>query len=171
MTANDPDGGVVMADQTDIFMFEAPETGYTPSIKLRYGPDGCDEFHGDLGASLRFFSRSHNSRWYAANQYAFFIPDQDGSVTTTMRFWRNPGGSRNLEHDGAHPLPEPRLTEAPKDKRLRSGFISEYLRPLRWQLAPMPLKAVPVLGDYGTVDNPSRSRHPFDSRHARTKAE
>ena len=109
VSANSPDGGVIMADPGDIFMFEAPESGYTQSIKYRYGPDGTDQGAGDPGASLRFFSRTHNGRWHVASQYAFFSPDQNGTVLTEMRLWFNPSGSRNLEHDGGHPLPEPVL--------------------------------------------------------------
>ncbi|MEI7953575.1 MAG: hypothetical protein WCJ66_00270 [Verrucomicrobiota bacterium] len=109
VSANSPDGGIVMAEPSDIFMFEAPKSGYTQSIKYRYGPDGTDQGAGDPGASLRFFSRTHNGRWYVASQYAFFSPDQNGTVLTEMRIWLNPNGSRNLEHDGGHPLPQPSL--------------------------------------------------------------
>ena len=109
VSAIEPDGGVVMADSSDIFMFEAPESGYTHSIKFRYGPVGSDQGAGDPGALLRFFARTHHGRRHAASQYAFFSPDRDGTVETTTRYWLNPSGSRNLEHDGAHPLPQPNL--------------------------------------------------------------
>ena len=111
VTALEPDGGVVMAEPSDIFMFEAPETGYTHSIKFRYGPDGTDESIADPGASLRFFVRSNGGRWHAAREYAFFSPNRDGVVATKRWFWLNPSGSRNLEHDGGHPLPQPDLPE------------------------------------------------------------
>jgi len=104
VSAIEPDGGVVMAAPSDFFMFEAPVAGYTHSIKMRYGPDGADQGAGDPGASLRFFARTHSGRWHTACEYAFFAPDQSGTVLTQMRFWRNPSGSRNLEHDGGHPL-------------------------------------------------------------------
>ena len=109
VSAIEPDGGVVIANSSDIFMFEAPESGYTHSIKLRYGPVGADQGAGDSGASLRFFSRTHHGRWHAASEYAFYSPDHNGAVLTEKRYWLNPSGSRNLEHDGAHPLPQPSL--------------------------------------------------------------
>ena len=107
--ANDPDGGVVIADPSDIFMFTAPDSGYKQFIKFRYGPVGSDQGVGDKGAPLRFFVRSHSGMWHGASEYSFFSPDRIGNVVTAMRFWRNPSGSRNLEHDAAHPLPEPIL--------------------------------------------------------------
>ena len=109
VSAIEPDGGVLMADPADIFMFEAPESGYAHSLKFRYGPVGADQGAGDPGAPLRFFTRAHQGRWHAASEYAFFAPDRNATVLTAMRFWRNPSGSRNLEHDAAHPLREPSL--------------------------------------------------------------
>ena len=109
VTAIEPDGGVVKADPSDIFMFNAPESGYAHSIKFRYGPDGTDQGLGDPGAPIRFFARSRGGRWHTASEYSFFSPDQEGSITSKMRYWRNPSGSRNLEHDGANPLPQPSL--------------------------------------------------------------
>ena len=111
VSAIEPDGGVIKADSSDIFMFMAPESGYTQSIRFRYGLAGSDQGAGDPGASLRFFARTHQGRRHFASEYAFFSPDRDGSVETTMRLWLNPSGSRNLEHDGGHPLPEPSLRE------------------------------------------------------------
>ena len=111
VAALEPDDGVVMADPSDVFMFEAPESGYTHSLKFRYGPVGTDPVAGDPGAPLRFFLRSHNGRWHGASEYAFFAPDSNGTVLTQMRYWRNPSGSRNLEHDGAHPLRASSLTQ------------------------------------------------------------
>jgi len=109
VSAIEPDGGVIIANTSDIFMFQAPEVGYTHSIKFRYGPIGADQGAGDPGASLRFFSRTHHGRRHAASEYAFFSPDHHGVVLTEKRYWLNPSGSRNLEHDGAHPLPQPSL--------------------------------------------------------------
>jgi len=109
VSALEADGGVVMADSSDIFMFQAPEGGYTHSIKFRYGLEGADESQDDPGASLRFYVQSNQGRWHAAREYAFFSPNRKGIVETKMRFWLNPSGSRNLEHDGGHPLPEPIL--------------------------------------------------------------
>ena len=111
VTALEADGGVVKADPLDIFMFHAPEFGYTHSIKFRYGVKGADESQDDPGAALRFFVRSNGGRWYAAREYDFYSPNSAGVVETKMRFWLNPNGSRNLEHDGGHPLPRPILAE------------------------------------------------------------
>ncbi|MEI7911088.1 MAG: carboxypeptidase-like regulatory domain-containing protein [Verrucomicrobiota bacterium] len=111
VSALEPDGGFVMAEASDIFMFEAPAAGYSHSIRFKYGPVGADQGAGDPGASLRFFARTHNGRWHTACEYAFFAPDQNGTVLTQVRSWRNPNGSRNLEHDGAHPLPPPHLSQ------------------------------------------------------------
>ena len=109
VTAIDPDGGVIKADPIDIFMFSAPESGYSDSIKFRYGPDGSDQGLGDPGAPVRFFVRSHGGRWHTAAEYFFFSPERNGVTSSKMRYWLNPSGSHNLEHDAAHPLPEPRL--------------------------------------------------------------
>ena len=103
ISALEPDGGVMLADPSDIFMFEAPESGYTQTIKMRYGLEGTDEMQSEPGAPLRFFVRSNSGRWHCASDYSFFSPNTDGVVATKMRYWRNPNGSRNLEHDGAHP--------------------------------------------------------------------
>ena len=111
VTALEPDGGIVTADPSDIFLFEAPEAGYTHSIRFRYGPNGADQGAGDQGAPIRFFVRSRSGRSHGASEYAFFAPDQNGTVLTQVRSWRNPNGSRNLEHDGAHPLPPPHLSQ------------------------------------------------------------
>ncbi|MEI7911090.1 MAG: carboxypeptidase-like regulatory domain-containing protein [Verrucomicrobiota bacterium] len=104
VTALEPDGGVVQASSSDIFMFEAPEAGYARSIRLRYGPDGANQDLGDPGASFRFFVRSHSGRWHSATEFAFFAPKEDGTIQSRLRIWRNPSGSRNLEHDGGNPL-------------------------------------------------------------------
>ncbi len=109
VAAIDPNGGVVKADPTDIFMFNAPESGYSDSIKFRYGPDGSDQGIGDPGIPIRFFVRSHGGRWHTAGEYLFFSPERNGMTSSKMRYWLNPSGSRNLEHDAAHPLPEPIL--------------------------------------------------------------
>jgi len=109
VTSIEPDGGVVKADPADIFMFNAPEFGYSQSIKFSYGPHGTDQGLGDPGTPIRFFVRSHGGRWHTASDYSFFSPKQDGRVRSKMRYWLNPSGSRNLEHDGAHPLPQPSL--------------------------------------------------------------
>jgi len=109
--ALEPDGGVVMANPSDVFMFEAPASGYAHSIKFSYGHDGADLARGDPGAPLRFFVRSHQGRWHEAEDYAFFAPNHYGKVLTQMRYWLNPSGSRNLEHDSAHPLPAPGLQD------------------------------------------------------------
>ena len=109
ITAIEPSGGVVKADPSDIFMFMAPESGYSDSIKFRYGPDGSDQGMGDLGIPIRFFVRSHGGRWHTAAEYLFFSPEQSVRIRSKMRYWLNPSGSRNLEHDAAHPLPEPIL--------------------------------------------------------------
>ena len=105
------DGGVIKAEPSDVFMFEAPEFGYTRSITFRYGPEGANEMTDDSGVPIRFFVRSKGGRWYSAGDYAFFAPNKDGIVTTHMRYWLNPNGSRNLEHDAAHPLPRPSLKQ------------------------------------------------------------
>ena len=109
VTAIEPDGGVVKTAPSDIFMFSAPESGYAHSIKFRYGPDGTDQGLGDPGTPILFFVRSHGGRWHTASEYFFFSPNHDGRVRSKMRYWLNPSGSRNLEHDAAHPLPEPSL--------------------------------------------------------------
>ena len=110
VSALEADGGVVMADSSDILMFRAPEAGYTHSIKLRYGLEGADESQDDPGASLRFYVQSNKGHWHSACEFSFFSPNRKGIVETKMRFWLNPSGSRNLEHDGGHPLPEPILS-------------------------------------------------------------
>jgi len=97
------DGGVVKADASDVFLFEAPATGYTKSIKFRYGPEGADEMRDGPGAPVRFCVRSDGGRSYGAGETAFFTPHDDGVVFTSWRSWRNPNGSRNLEHDAANP--------------------------------------------------------------------
>jgi len=109
ISALEANGGVVMAKPSDIFMFEAPESGYTHSLKFRYRQEGADESLNDSGAAIRFFVRSNNGHWYSAREYDFYSPNEDGIVSTKMSFWLNPSGSRNLEHDGAHPLPQPSL--------------------------------------------------------------
>jgi len=111
VSALEADGGVVMADSSDIFMFQAPEVGYTHAIKLRYGLKGTDKSQNDPGAALRFFVRSNHGRWYAAREYDFFSPNRKGIVETKMRFWLNPNGSRNLEHDGGRPLRATNLSQ------------------------------------------------------------
>ena len=111
VSALEPDAGVIKANSSDIFMFVAPPSGYTHSIKFLYGPVGADQGAGEPGSPVRFFVRSHHGRWYGAAEYAFFSPDQDGRVRSRMGYWINPNGSRNLEHDAAHPLPEPLLNE------------------------------------------------------------
>jgi len=104
VSALEAEGGVIIAGPSDIFMFKAPETGYAHSIKFRYGLEGADESQDDPGASLRFYVRSHSSRWHSACEFSFFSPNRKGIVETKMRFWLNPNGSRNLEHDGGRPL-------------------------------------------------------------------
>jgi len=111
IAALEPDGGVVKADPSDVFMFTAPESGYTHSIKFRYGPEGTDEMEGEDGKPVRFYLKCKNGRWHSAEDYAFFAPNEDGVVMARVRSWLNPSGSRNLEHDAAHPLPRPRLDE------------------------------------------------------------
>ena len=103
------DDGVIKADSSDIFMFQAPESGYTHSITFRYGPEGTDSVKGEPGAPVRFYIRSKRGRWYSAEDCAFFSPEADGTVNPKIRTWTNPNGSRNLEHDAAHPLPRPSL--------------------------------------------------------------
>ena len=105
------DDGVVKADPTDIFMFEAPESGYTHSIKFRYGTQGTDSVKGEAGAPARFFVRNKRGHWFTAEDCAFFSPNMDGTMIPKIRSWTNPNGSRNLEHDAAHPLPEPILKD------------------------------------------------------------
>ncbi len=109
VSALEADGGVIMADSSDIFMFQAPEGGYTHSIKFRYGTKGTDASQDDPGSSLRFYVQSNQGRWHSACEFSMFSPNRKGIVETKMRFWLNPSGSRNLEHDGGHPLPEPSL--------------------------------------------------------------
>ena len=110
VSALEADGGIIRADPSDIFMFEAPESGYKQSIKFRYGLEKTDISLNDPGAALRFYVRSNHGRWHAAREYDFYSPNKDGIVSTKMSFWLNPSGSRNLEHDGGHPLPEPILS-------------------------------------------------------------
>jgi len=105
------DDGVVKADPSDLFMFQAPASGYTHSIKFKYGMKGTDAIKGEEGAPVRFYVRSKGGRWYSAEECAFFAPKGDGTIIPKIRSWTNPNGSRNLEHDAAHPLPEPLLTE------------------------------------------------------------
>ena len=88
-------------------MFEAPETGYTRSIKFRYEAEGHCAIMGEEGAPVRFFVRRKGGQWYSARECAFSAPTEDGKVRTKMLLWTNPNGSRNLEHDAANPLPEP----------------------------------------------------------------
>ena len=111
VSALEADGGVIKAESTDIFMFQAPESGYTKSISFRYGPDGTDAIKGEDGAPVRFYVRSKGGRWYSARECAFFSPNENDKVRTKMLLWTNPNGSRNLEHDAAHPLDEPRLSQ------------------------------------------------------------
>ena len=109
VTATEADGGVIKADPSDVFMFQAPETGYAHSITFKYKQEADSEMSDDAGTPVRFYVRSRNGRWYSARECAFFLPTQDGRVRTKMLLWTNPNGSRNLEHDAAHPLPEPSL--------------------------------------------------------------
>ena len=105
------DDGVIKADPSDLFMFLAPASGYTHSIKFSYGMKGTDAIMGEDGAPVRFYVRSKGGRWYSAEECAFFAPNGDGTIIPKIRSWTNPNGSRNLEHDAAHPLPEPLLNE------------------------------------------------------------
>lgn len=103
------DGGIIETDPADVFMFKAPESGYMHSIKFRYGREGTDADQDDPGVQFRFFVRSNGGSRHAACEFTFFAPNMNGVVETKMRSWTNPNGSRNLEHDAAHPLPEPSL--------------------------------------------------------------
>lgn len=105
------DGGIAVAAPTDIFLFRAPEVGYERVITMRYGPVGADEMVGDEGALMRFYVRSKSGRWHSAVEIGFFKPTKNGIVRSKMRHWLNPSGSRNLEHDAAHPLERPDLTK------------------------------------------------------------
>ncbi|MEI7911087.1 MAG: hypothetical protein WCK77_15735 [Verrucomicrobiota bacterium] len=109
-SAFEADGGIIMANSSDVFLFHAPESGYSHSISIRYGPEGADEMNDESGVPFRFYMRSKGGRWHSAVEFVFFAPDQHGKVATRMRFWMNPNSSRNLEHDGAHPSPPPILT-------------------------------------------------------------
>ena len=104
------DGGVIIANPSDVFQFQAPEFGYCHSIKYRYGPEGTDAIKGEKGAPVRFYVRSKGGRWFSAVEFTFFSPNENGIVPTNKRLWTNPNGSRNLEHDAAHLLESPRLT-------------------------------------------------------------
>ena len=109
VSALEVDDGVIKADPSDLFMFQAPESGYTHSITFSFGPKGTDAIKGEPGAPVRFYVRSKRGRWYSAEECAIYSPEPDGTVTLKIRFWTNPNGCRNLEHDAAHPLPEPSL--------------------------------------------------------------
>jgi len=111
VSALEADDGVIKADPLDIFMFQAPESGYTHSITFRYGLDGPGATIGEPCALVRFYVRSKRGRWYSAEECAFFAPDEEGLQVPKIRTWTNPNGSRNLEHDAAHPLPEPSLDD------------------------------------------------------------
>lgn len=105
------DGGVVKADPSDAFLFKAPESGYTKSISFQFGPEGTDQYKDGTGAPVRFFVRCKNGQWHAAVESVFFAPDEAGQVVARWRQWLNPNNSRNLEHDAAHPLPEPEVSK------------------------------------------------------------
>lgn len=105
------DGGVIKADPSDALLFTAPESGYTQSISFQFGPEGTDQHKDGPGAPVRFFVRCKNGQWHAAVESVFFAPDEAGQVVGRWRQWLNPNGSRNLEHDAAHPLPEPVLSK------------------------------------------------------------
>ncbi len=107
VAAVEADGGIAKADPNDAFMFEAPGSGYERIQKFRYSPEDTKNY-GE-GAPVRFFVRSKQGRWYSAVDSIFFAPDANGEIVTKSRYWLNPNGSRNLEHDSANPLPEPRL--------------------------------------------------------------
>lgn len=102
MTAAETDGGIAKANPNDAFMFEAPAGGYERVQKFRYGPEDTRNY-GE-GAPVRVFVRSKQGRWYAAVDSIFFAPDDSGEIRTKSRYWLNPNGSRNLEHDAANPI-------------------------------------------------------------------
>jgi hypothetical protein len=91
-------------------MFEAPASGYTSSIKFRYGPKGASEMGDAIGIPVRYYEHGEGRSCYSANELVFYEPRDDGIVLYKMRAWTNPNGSRNLEHDAAHLLESPRLT-------------------------------------------------------------
>ncbi len=102
VTAAEADGGIAKADPNDPFMFEAPVSGYERVQKFRYGPDDTKDY--GKGAPVRFFVRTKKGRWYAAVDSIFFAPNTKGNIRTKSRYWLNPNGSRNLEHDSANPI-------------------------------------------------------------------
>ena len=102
VTAAAIDGGIAKADADDAFMFEAPEEGYERVQKFRYCP-GDFRQPGD-GFPVRFFVRGKSGGWFAAVDSLFYPPNDSGEIVTKSRFWLNPSGSRNLEHDSANPI-------------------------------------------------------------------
>ncbi|GAA5120995.1 carboxypeptidase regulatory-like domain-containing protein [Luteolibacter yonseiensis] len=102
------DCGVVKADPSDPFLFEAPENGYEESITCQYGPEDMDGRTGMEGLRIRFFVRSKKHLWHGAVD-SVFPPPEDGRVRPKMEIWTNPAGSRNLEHNAARPLFAPPL--------------------------------------------------------------
>ena len=110
-SAVEGDGWAVMADPSDVFLFQSPESGYASSIRFRYGPGGAGDPIADAGVPVRFCMRSKVARWVSAVELVFCATNAHGTEATRLHYRMNPNGSRNLEHDGAHLLPPPNVTQ------------------------------------------------------------
>ena len=84
-------GGVKLAALDDELMFEAPENGYQPEIRIVQPPGYVFE----KGKILRFYLRTPDQRYAAMDIQVSQNNRGQASVTTQM--YLNPSGSRNLQ--------------------------------------------------------------------------